>query len=75
MIQLLNIHNKTTMLIHVFYAFVVFKVPNFYVALGERDENVSLRNRVYRRYLVPMTFIDNTEFSFLDVYEVDVHVF
>ena len=44
--QLLYIHDQTAMLIHVFDALVVLEVPDLYVALAQRHQDVGSGNSV-----------------------------
>ena len=38
---LLDVHDHTAVLVHIFDAFVVFQIPYFHIALGHGDEDVS----------------------------------
>jgi hypothetical protein len=40
------IENGCAMLVHVFYALVVLKVPNLHITLRDRYQNVLVRNRI-----------------------------
>ena len=63
------------MLVHVLDAFIVLEVPHFDITLGDCHEDVGEGNGVDLRDFVPMALIDDTEFAFLDVDKVYVHVF
>ena len=63
------------MLVHVSDALVFLQVPDLDVALRKGDENIGVGDRVDVGHLVVVALVHDAELPFVDVDQVDIHVF
>jgi len=68
-------HNRRVMVIHVLNALIILKVPNLYIRLTNSDQDIFPRHNIDHTNSSPMSLINNAEFTFKYINQVNIGVF